>query len=170
MRETCLYTAICSFFASQTVRHLTSTAVCWGCCTPKHPCSYFACANLHHTKFLICRLYSADSPSHRYPFAKKQNKMALIHYFQVQRENGENEEGLSCIKHLEMILHRQKHADKLLLSSLECEHVISDSMVTAVLSFLRLKCRSCVFFTSVEKIRWFEIPDLSLFTLNHRFN
>ena len=101
---------------------------------------------------------------------KKQNKMALIHYFQVQRENGENEEGLSCIKHLEMILHRQKHADKLLLSSLECEHVISDSMVTAVLSFLRLKCCCCVFFTSVEKIRWFEIPDLSLFTLNHRFN
>ena len=72
MRETCLYTAICSLFASQTVRHLTSTAVCWGCCTPKHPCSYFARANLHHTKFLICRLSdSADSPSHRYPFAKK---------------------------------------------------------------------------------------------------
>lgn len=129
------------------------------------PCQ-LAPHQISYLQAVFCRLSFSQVPICK----KKQNKMALIHYFQVQRENGENEEGLSCIKHLEMILHRQKHADKLLLSSLECEHVISDSMVTAVLSFLRLKCCCCVFFTSVEKIRWFEIPDLSLFTLNHRFN
>lgn len=39
----------------------------------------------------------------------------------MQGEDGENEKGLSCIKHLWVTLQGQKHADKLLFSSLECE-------------------------------------------------
>lgn len=124
MRETCLYTTIYSFFACQTVRHLMSRAVCWGCCAPTHPRSHFARANLRelanlwepHAKFPICRLYSAGSAFHGYQLGEKK-KRPLFHYllfpdarrWRKQERSELHETFMSDVQ-------GQKHADKLLLS------------------------------------------------------
>lgn len=78
--------------------------------------------------------------------------------------------GLSYTKHLEVKLQGQKHTNKVLLSSLECEHVIHQQLCgtcsAKLLKIKKLRKLLCVFFFFPflwKKKSLSKIPDLSPF-------
>lgn len=96
-----------------------------------------------------------------------------LHPLVLIRGEGERRKGSKVHKHLEVKLQGQKHTNKLLSSSAECERVVHQQLhgnCSAKLTMIKILRKLVCFFHFHIKISLSETPDLSPFTINYQLH